>query len=462
MKQLCVPVMLVCVTSATSVIAAPLGPPPPLPNQSDELRWTRGLGADRARLSAEQIDLRSRQLEEGSTFALLRFPEALRAPARIFGREIWRSIERAAKVHDLDPMILAGMIFIESYGDPSAKSPTGPAGIAQLTKASARELGLSTARRVRVGTKAVRKTRWTGTGKNRRRVTTTVQQPVYKTIDERYDPDRAIRAMAKRLGSRRAWLGGRLDFAIAEYHMGAGRMARLLSAYFERSVRVAQVPNEMAAADISYAQLFWTNTPYVRPAVFQMLEELNRVDYSPTYYFRVQQAIRLLEIYRRSPLEYEQLASGFQNRLGQTVLPSWHWTFVDSGAAAAEPELVLMPDIASAFGIRAAATPLSGERATIGSALFVAHLLKQLQGDRFRGFDIARIRDDGMGWAFDVSAGGLSKTDARDLKFILTDLRRAGLVAWSEDDRTSELHIVRHPAHAATFERFYWDTMAGN
>ena len=181
-----------------------------------------------------------------------------------------------------------------------------------------------------------------------------------------------------------------------------------------------------------------------------MLEELNRVDYSPTYYFRVQQAMRLLEIYRRSPSEYEQLASGFQNRLGQTVL------------LAAEPELVLMPDIASTFGIRAAATPLSGERATIGSALFIAHLLKQLQGDRFRGFDIARIRDDGMGWAFDVSAGGLSKTDARDLKFILTDLRRAGLVAWSEDDRTLELHIVRHPAHAATFERFYWDTMAGN
>ena len=39
-------------------------------------------------------------------------------------------------------MLLAGMIFIESYGDPLAKSPTGPAGIAQLTKGSARELGL--------------------------------------------------------------------------------------------------------------------------------------------------------------------------------------------------------------------------------------------------------------------------------------------------------------------------------
>src|SRR5918992_2526766 len=153
MKQLCVPVMLACITSATSVSAAPVA---------------RGLGAERAHLSTEQIDLRSRQLEETSTFALLRFPEAQRAPARIFGAEIWRSIELAARAHDLDPMVLAGMIFIESYGDRYAKSPTGPAGIAQLTKASAREQGLATARRVRIGSKAVRKTRWVGSGKNRR------------------------------------------------------------------------------------------------------------------------------------------------------------------------------------------------------------------------------------------------------------------------------------------------------
>ena len=53
--------------------------------------------------------------------------------------EIWNAIQSAAREYDLDPMILAGMIFIESYGDPMAKSPTGPAGIAQMTKASARE-----------------------------------------------------------------------------------------------------------------------------------------------------------------------------------------------------------------------------------------------------------------------------------------------------------------------------------
>ena len=66
-----------------------------------------------------------------------------------------------------------------------------------------------------------------------------------------------------------------------------------------------------------------------------------------------------------------------------------------------------------------------------------------------------------LGWAFDVPAGGLSKTDQRDLKFILTDLRHAGLLAYVEEGWAPTYHVVRHPDHAARFEQFYWDVMAG-
>jgi hypothetical protein len=55
---------------------------------------------------------------------------------------------------------------------------------------------------------------------------------------------------------------------------------------------------------------------------------------------------------------------------------------------------------------------------------------------------------------------GLSKTDQRDLKFILTDLRQAGLLAYVEDGRQPTFHVVRHPDHAAQFEQFYCDAMA--
>jgi hypothetical protein len=469
--KLLLQVTLVCVAAVTSVFGDSLD---------------AGLGADRRNLSIEQIAARSERLEESLSFSLLRFPEALRAPSHIFDPAIWGHIESAARAHDLDPMVLAGMIFIESYGDPLAKSPTGPAGIAQLTRASARELGLSTGRRVRVGTKSVKQTRWVGTGKSRRKVVRTVRQPVYKTLDERYVPERAIMAMARRVAKRRAWLGGKTDFAVAEYHMGAGRMTRLLSAYFGRTLRVSDVPAQMDAVDLTYGELFWTNTPYVRPAVFRALDDLNRVDFSPTYYFRVRQAMRLLAMYRTSPAAYAERAAAYQGRLGWEILPNQQWSFV-AGPAIGDPagstvlplsageRFVPLPEIASLFGVRTAADELSAERSTIGSALFIAHHLKKMQGERYAGFQITRMLADAdeidadaslplhsLGWAFDVPSAGLSTIDRRDLRFILTDLRQAGLLAYVEERREGMFHVVRHPDHAERFEQFYQEVMAGS
>ena len=476
MKKLVVQVMLAGITAATSVTAQTLEP-------------FAGLGRDRSTLSLEQVQARSLRFQESTNFTLLRFPEARRAPARIFSSAIWGAIQTSARAYDVDPMLLAGMIFIESYGDRLAQSPTGPAGIAQLTKGSARELGLSTHRKIKIGTRAVKKTRYIGKGKNRRKIVETRQEPIYKTVDERLVPERAIDAMARRLSARRTWLGGKIDFAVAEYHMGAGRMAKLLSAYFGRTVKIADVTREMLGSQVSYAELFWTNTPYFRPAVYEALEALNSVDYSPTYYFRVQQAMHLLSVYRAAPAEYARLTSVYQGRLGQTVLPNWQWTFISQlngsvvpvrSLGGVQPDLgerfALLPDIAAKFGVRrpltgSAAAELMAERSTIGSALFVAHQLRKLQGDQYRGFEIttmmtpegdedAALPMHRLGWAFDVPAGALSKTDERDLKFILTDMRYAGLLAYVEEDRDTIYHVVRHPDYAARFEQFYWDALS--
>jgi hypothetical protein len=447
-----------------------------------------GLGRDRRDLSPQQIDARTERLELSTTFSLLRSPDALKAPARIFKADIWQAVERAARANDIDPMVLAGMIFVESYGDPLAKSPTGPAGIAQLTRSSARELGLSVGKRVRVGSRAVTKTSVVGKGKNRRRVVRTVRQPVYKTIDERYVPERAISAMARRLNNRRAWLGGRLDFAIAEYHMGAGRMARLLSSYMGRPISVAGVRDEMADAEVSYPAVFWTNTPYFRPAVYSLLQTLNGVDFSPTYYFRVKRAAQLLRLYRESPGEYAQLAVRLQGSGGQP--PSLQRSFLNQtgsrpvrSAYEAQLELgdrfVLLPEAALAVGVKGRSQPsgslaqMAAERSTIGAVLFVARQLRLLQGDSYSGFEIDRMlahetedeaaqRLHGLGWAFDIPTASLSAATQRDLRFVLTDLRQAGLLTYTEEDgRLPTLHVVRHPDHAGMFEQFYWDAVGG-
>ena len=130
-------------------------------------------------------------------------------------------------------------------------------------------------------------------------------------------------AMARRVSNRRAWLGGKVDFAIAEYHMGAGRMSKLLSAYFGRKVKLNDIPSVMRETDLTYAELFWTNTPYFRADVYKQIEALNRVDFSPTYYFRVRQAMRLLDLYKASPARYAALAATYGGRAGQSTVATF-------------------------------------------------------------------------------------------------------------------------------------------
>jgi hypothetical protein len=481
-------------------VAGAISPAPPAEDKKDEsaprvVRTEaidfRGLGKDRENLTPELIASRSRRLEATTNFYLLRFPQAAGAPARIFDDTIWRSIEAAAEQNDVDPMVLAGMIFIESFGDPLAKSPTGPAGIAQLTKSSAKEMGLVVGKKIQTGTREVTRTRTVGRGKKRRTITETKTVKVYQTIDERYDPDRAIMAMARRINNRRAWLGGKLDFAIAEYHMGAGRMTKLLSAYFSRKTKPADIPVAMSASSLTYAELFWTNTPYFRPEVNKQIAELNRVDFSPTYYFRVQQAMRLLELHRKSPAQYASLAAGYRGRTGQNMLANLQSSLVGENQAEelslkrpkdidAEvgQRIVTLPAIASERGVRAGKTvtsTLAAERSTIGCLLFVAEQLANLQGRKYKGLETSSMirpaESDSpkpdptlpmhtFGWAFDLPRKPLSKDTVRDLNFILMDLRFAGLLTFGEEGKPKDFHVVRHPDYAARFEKFYWDSVA--
>jgi len=468
--------------------------------QANSVVDIKGLGKDRETLTPELIASRSDLLETNLNFYLLRFPAAAQAPSRILEPKLWAIIDRAAEANNLDPMVLAAMIFIESYGDPLAKSPTGPAGIAQMTKASAKEMGLTTDRKIRVGTRTVTRTRMIGKGKNRHKVVETKEQPVFQTIDERYDPELAVMAMARRISNRRAWLGGKLDFAIAEYHMGAGRIAKLLSAYFGRKIPVDKMATVMRESELSYADLFWTNTPYYRADVYKEIEALNRVDFSPTYYFRVQQAMRLLTLYKQSAADYAKLAHSYQGGFGRAVLPDWQWSFVtekdaaqltlqttrDLDAALGQ-RIVKLPPVASSFGVRVqkdtVETFVAAERSTIGCLLFVARELEQLEGKKFKGVQtssLVKVLNDSashadakknatpdndqsmhaLGWAFDVPRKGLSKEQMRDLNFILNDLRYAGLLAVTDDGKKQPaFHVVRNPTEAGRFEQFYWDAV---
>ena len=250
MKQLLVRVMLVCITTATSVFADSLD---------------AALGANRSSLSAEQISARSERLEESTSFSLLRFPEALRAPGTHFRpADLAPHRSRRARLrpgpddsrrHDLRRELRRSA---GEKPDRSGRHRAVDERIGQRARPFDREEESASARkpsRRRDGWERAR----TGARWCRRFSSRSTRRSTSATC-------RSARSWRWRaaLSNRRSWLGGRVDFAIAEYHMGAGRMAGLLSAYFGRTLRVSDVPAEMRGTDLSYPELYWTNTPYYR------------------------------------------------------------------------------------------------------------------------------------------------------------------------------------------------------
>ncbi len=55
---------------------------------------------------------------------------------------IWGLVEKAAKAAELDPMLLAALVIVESNGDQNAISQKGARGLTQLMPQTARELGV--------------------------------------------------------------------------------------------------------------------------------------------------------------------------------------------------------------------------------------------------------------------------------------------------------------------------------
>ncbi len=72
-----------------------------------------------------------------------------RADDRLGITDVGAIIEQAARIHDIDPLLVHSMIKIESNYNPFAVSPKGAMGLMQLMPATARQLGVKDAFDVR-------------------------------------------------------------------------------------------------------------------------------------------------------------------------------------------------------------------------------------------------------------------------------------------------------------------------
>ncbi len=409
------------------------------PTQTASVTRIAGLGVDRAKLTETQLFARADTLQRNSDFYLLRHPQAKHAPRRIFNPDIWSIIRQAGADQNVDPLIIASLIYIESYGISDAKSPTGPAGIGQFSKAAAKDMGL-VIKNVLIGSHKQPVYGFRGKGKARRRVIVkykTVKD--YRHVDDRLDPAKAIPAMAKRL-AQQIRIYGRTDFAIQQYHDGGGPVLKLVSLYtgIPRPIRLIGKlvspmrleVTEKTVGDIikdralTYPEVFFKNTPIYKPEVFRFLAEAReKSDFAPTYYFHVMEAKRLLMLYRENAAAYDALFDRFRNRFGGSLpLSNLMWSYYTpdqveqmrfddllairnakkSGRLVdlAWPDLGFYPRLSGSSPIAEKDLPhqreyIATETSTAGCLLYVINELRLLEGSKFMPLEVnSLVRTD--------------------------------------------------------------------
>lgn len=447
----------------------------------------KGLGKDREKLTEDLIHTRAAAMMKASEFWLLRMAEAKIAPERIFDPVLWGIIENEAAAHKVDPYVLAGLVFVESFGKPDVQSPTGPRGILQFTSAKAKDMDMKITYGVekrRVGTK------YRGKGKKRRAI------PIYRNVryiahDERLDVGRAMCAGARSLAASYIRYG-RWDYVVQEHHNGIGRLLKGIALWLglkPSEVTSKNVGGLIAANDLSYARIFFDNTPYHRTALYQYLELIKKeADYAPTYSFRVLHAAALMKIYQENPDSYKALFEGYRSRFKENGFsPSRMWYFYEPEVfkelqfqnlvaiqeAKKAGRLVPLPEPWTSYGynVRLHGPSAIGEKdlanqkeyiqaepGTVGALIAIMHEVKLLQETSFKPYETnslvrtlvthGEILDDPgsqasaalpihtIGKAIDFPIRGMETRRLNDLLFILSDMDSYGMISYVLEHRT--------------------------
>src|SRR5664279_5819092 len=102
-----------------------------------------GIGISRDDISDDLLDLRTERMIESQTFSIMREAQALPGAKRVTGNAKLQAVFRAAAAASGMPAsVIEAICYLESWGDPTAQSATGPKGIMQISGATAVSMGL--------------------------------------------------------------------------------------------------------------------------------------------------------------------------------------------------------------------------------------------------------------------------------------------------------------------------------
>lgn len=452
-----------------------------------------GIGAGRADITPDIVDARTTRMIQSQTFTIMRNPQAVAGAEKITGPRLAPIFRRAADQSGWPASLISAVAFLESWGDAQATSPAGPRGLMQFSEATARAAGLrivrSTHYQVTTSHVLVRRKK---SGKS---VYRTVRHKMPYTVtvrDDRLNPERAAPAAARYLSRLESKFGGR-DWAIFAYHCGEGCVSDLLP------LAAAAVHHKQPTV----AEMFFAANPAYHPELYEALQREMQRDYSPTYWFRIQRAEQLLELYKEDPASFRELAEEYQNpihpqRRAADRLMVWlksHDTFyrsADDLRQAAGHGLVPVLDDPKFFGFslpEIAGGPdhdlyLQDSPAALGTLLYVAFETRRLfeelkpKGERFVPLQVAELvgtterpseagtllvdpefPEHSTGQVFDIDRSNLPRGERQCLNFTLDDMGWDGYLGFIQVTGDT-VHIGCSPSSREFFAQVFQDAAA--
>jgi hypothetical protein len=211
-------------------------------------------------------------------------------------------IESAAAGTGVDPSTLEGIVFLESAGDPQAIAGGDPANAAGLTQIVASTGQALLGMHINLAVSRMLTGRIARALSEGNAAAVARFERARARADTRFNPRRALAATVRylKLAERNF---GRLDLAVASYHMGIGNLTSVLQAYD-------------GGRAVPYVQLFFDTAPDHHPAAYRILSGFG--DDSWTYLWRVLAAEQIMRLYRTDPAVLRRLA-GLQTASGSAA-----------------------------------------------------------------------------------------------------------------------------------------------
>jgi hypothetical protein len=452
-----------------------------------------GIGVDRAEISPEVLDARTGRMIQSQTFTIMREPQATAGAERITGPKLTPIFKRAATTSGLPASLISAIAYLESWGDARAESPAGPKGIMQFSDATARAAGLRVVRVTRFKITTERKLVRRKTGAP---VPRTVRHRIPYTVtvrDDRFNPERAVPAAANYLSRMQAKFGGR-DWAVFAYHCGEGCVAELLP-LAQAALGSKQQP--------TVAAMFFAANPARHRELYDALQRHMQRDYSPTYWFRIQRAEQLLELYRSDPDAFRELVDQYRNpinvqRRANDRLMVWlksedvFYRSLDDLKQASGKALERVLDNPKLFGFSLPALDsdlatidlyLQASPAAIGTLLYISFETHRLfdalkpKGEQFVPLQITELvsttdrpaeagsllvdpefPEHSTGQVFDIDRSSLPRGEREALNFVLDDMGWDGYLGFIQVTGDT-LHIGCSPSSRPFFASVFQDAV---